>query len=321
MRVAVLGGCGVLGAWVAAEIRQMGASPVVFDHRRDRSILDLADPGTPVVRVDVTSKRQLVQELARAEIDRIVNVAALMPDSCEADPPAAVCVNLLGALNVIEAAHELNVDQVLFFSSRSALTRIGAPHVEPTFQPIPEDHPTAGQSVYGITKMAAEHLCSYRANQLGIGLSCFRLASIYGPGKSARHGSLGIVSHLVEAALEGTSLTIPTGGDQRNDFVYVRDVGRASAMAILHPDNVNGIFHIGSGRLATLSDIATEIKKHMPAARLDVGPGLDYRESGSSSYVLMDITRAREILQFEPKYDIVKGIHDYLRLVRTTGRS
>lgn len=314
MRVAVIGGGGVLGSWVTAEVAAAGRPVVVFDRREDRSVLDVAAPEVEIEIVDVQSERDVAEKLREHDVSHVVNAAALMPDACEEDPVAAVHVNLVGAINVTRAAASCGVGRTIFFSSRAVLGALGGEHLGPEFRPVSEDLPLNPENVYGSVKASAERICARIAHRMAMEFATFRLASTYGPGKSVRHGDLAIISRIVEGVVAGEPIAIERGADQLNDFLYCRDIGRAAALAIVQERPVEGLFHITSGSLSTLAQVARAVREIVPDARIDIGPGLDYRGAGPTPYVRMSGERAREAFGYSPRYDIRSGVQDYLRL-------
>ena len=116
--------------------------------------------------------------------------------------------------------------------------------------------------------------------------------------------------------MAGREFSIPRGGDQRNDVVYVGDVAHSIVLALNAEGLTQGTFNIGTGRGVTLKDFAAVLKRIFPDSRIDIGPGLDFREGYKQSYCIFDIGKAREQLGYEPQYDLERGIEDYIESVQ-----
>ena len=148
----------------------------------------------------------------------------------------------------------------------------------------------------------------------GLDFLILRFATIYGPGKMVRHGSIAIHSQMIEHAMLGQHTTIQNGGDEKDDMIYVKDVAHAIVLASFATNLTSRIFNIGSGIGYTLVDLANAIKKTIPSATFDIGPGLDYMNM-SNVYCVMDTTCAKEELKFSPRFILEDGVRDYVETI------
>jgi len=102
-----------------------------------------------------------------------------------------------------------------------------------------------------------------------------RFATTYGPGKTARHGKMGVTSQIVENPANGLPFRLAQGGDEKDDFIYNKD----SATAFTSParrkiQEPRLQYRTGVG--VTLNDVARVIRKHLPRADIEIGPGLNF---------------------------------------------
>jgi UDP-glucose 4-epimerase len=315
MHVLVTGGLGVNGVWVLRRLVAQGLQPVVFENRADYSLLaqDLRDR-IRLVHGDVTHCDDLRAALRTHRIQRVVHMAAVIDG--QLDPALAFAVNAGGTVNVLEAAVREGIERVVYTSSRAVYGHVDGASAHPTYAPITEAHCQQPRRVYDVTKCAGEGMGNNFADRYGLQFVALRFAQIYGPGKGTRHGSLGLFSRLVEGPLAGEPVTIPTGGDQRDDLIYVDDAAEAIVRATLQPQLAYRAYNVSRNIGTTLHDFADAVRAALPDARIEIGPGTDYHGLGVHYYGLMDNRRAREDLGFTPQYDLKRGVSDYLHTLR-----
>ena len=315
MRILVTGGLGVNGCWVTRDLLTMGHEPVVFDNRPDFTLLRDVSSEFAFVQGDITSLEQLTRACEEHRIERICHLAAVYPDTADADPVLGFSVNALATVYVLEAARRNGIDRVAFTSSIGALSRMTEEHLEPHMVPVDETFPAYPMgSVYGAAKTASELMGIQYHRLHGIDFAALRFAAIYGLGKGAeRHGSHNMIwSELIRSAIAGRPIVIPQGGDQRLDLTYARDVAQSVVRACTVDRFEGHVFHIGSGRTYTLKDFADAVRTVIPGAEIEVGPGLDPRGMGPLAYYALDISRARRELGYEPQYPPEAAVRDWL---------
>lgn len=318
MYVLVTGGAGVIGSWVTRHLVELGITPVVYSSRADPALIRDVVDRVAVVRADILDLGALVRTIRRFGIRRVIHLSALMPPQCQENPWAAEQVNCGGTVNVLEAARSLELERVVYASAKGVYGVIPPPHGHPDYVPITEDYPRNPVSVYDATKLLGEHLGENYARNYGLQFVSLRYASTYGPGKLARHGPMSVHSRLVENALLGRPVVLPTGGDQGDDMIYMRDVAQATVKALLTDQLRHPVYNIGTGRAWTLRDFARAVQARIPGAILDIGPGLDYMGVGAY-YSVFDCQRAKEDLGYEPMYDLEAGVADYIATMERLG--
>lgn len=319
MNVLITGGLGVNGAWVTAQLVSKGLRPVVLENRIDFSLLP---PGVQdqitLVEADVTDFNSVRRAVRTHRIDRLIHMAAIIDG--QSDPGLAFAVNAGGTVNVLEAAAQEGVERVIYTSSRAVYGHVDSTSAHPTYEPIKEEHPQQPRRVYDVTKCAAEGMGNNFADKYGFKFVALRFAQIYGPGKSARHGNLGLFSRLVEGPLSGEEVIIEQGGDQKDDLIYVVDAADAIVRAALHDHPRFQAYNISRNVGTTLHDFADAVRRAVPGARIKIGPGVDYHRLGVQYYGLMDNQRARDDLGFVPRYNLATGVAHYVQTLRTKSR-
>lgn len=319
MKTLITGGTGVNGAATARLLVSRGERPVLLDNRVDPSLIADIAADVDVVTGDILDGAALKEVVAGHDITHIVHMAALMPGPAEANPSLAIAIGVDGTLNVLEAARACGVRRVVYTSSNAFVGNIGGKHGHPDFVPLDESLPPNPADLYGVTKVCSETLGNYYRKRYGVEFVALRYPSIYGPGKLARHGVLALYGKIIEDAMAGREVSIPRGGDQRNDAVYVGDVAHSVVLALDAEGLTQWTFNIGTGRGVTLKDFADVLKRIFPDARINIGSGLDFRDGYKQSYCVFDIGKAREQLGYEPRYFLERGIEAYIESIGRLG--
>ncbi|SRR5579875_305280 len=315
----VTGGTGVNGVWVVRQMLEQGIEPIVFDWAPDFTFLKDVKDDFRFYRGDTRDLAALLRVIKETRPDAILHLAALMPNAAQADPRTGFEINAMATVTVLEAARLGDIGKVVFTSSKGAYGDVTGEYGHPTFRPLDEDYPARPVLVYDVTKVASEGMGMNYHRNYGIDFIALRFAGIFAPGKLARHGVLSIYGRIVENAMLGKPTRIPQGGEQRDDNVYVKDVANSIVLAAQASGTRSRIFHIGSGKLHTLRELAAVLKEIYPRAEFDIGPGLDYFGLGHNVYSLHDITRAREELGYEPQYDLLGAVKDYIAMMEKFG--
>jgi UDP-glucose 4-epimerase len=151
---------------------------------------------------------------------------------------------------------------------------------------------------------------------MGLDVVVLRFATTYGPGKTARHGNMGVTSRIVEAPAQGLAFHLKEGGEQKDDFIYNKDSALGIYLACTATKLQSRVFNIGSGVGHTLIDFERIIRRHLPQADIRIGPGLNFLGLPYPMSGVYDVARAGRELGFKPMYDLERGIADYLESFR-----
>lgn len=171
-------------------------------------------------------------------------------------------------------------------------------------------HPT---SVYGITKQVQEQLVMCICPTIGIEPVAFRYQNVYGPGQSLSNPYTGILSIFSTRIKNDNPINIFEDGKESRDFVYIDDVVDATILG-LENENANGIsFNVGTGAATDVLTVAyTLIEKY--EIKVPVFVNGNYR-LGDIRHNFADMTLAKMVLGFEPKWSFAEGIGQFVRWV------
>jgi UDP-glucose 4-epimerase len=249
-------------------------------------------------------------------VTHVVHAAAFVGAVSASNPALSIQVNVMGLVNVLEAARALDVRRVVFTSAKGVYGPITGEYGSPTWKPMPEDLPARPKRIYDSAKFMGENVCTYYNDNLGVETVSLRFASTYGPGKTARHGPMAVMSRIVENPANGLPFTLAQGGDDKDDFIYNKDSALGIYLATVAEKVPSRVYNIGTGVGVTLRDFERVIRKHIPGARMEIGGGLNFYGFAYPATGVYDITRARAELGYQPQYDLEKGIGDYLASLR-----
>ncbi|HWV41550.1 NAD-dependent epimerase/dehydratase family protein [Pseudorhodoplanes sp.] len=316
MKVLITGGMGVIGSEASRKFVKEGHRPVLYArHRDDNLIADLADK-VDIALGDVTDLPRLLDVIKTNRITHIVHAAAFVGAVSQANPPLSIDVNVRGTVNVLEAARLFGIRRVVFTSAKGVYGPLTGEFGYPNYRPIPEDMPKNPKRIYDAAKQIGEHLCLYYNDTMGVDSVVLRFATTYGPGKTARHGKMGVTSQIVEAPAAGKPFHIAQGGDEKDDFIYNKDSALGIYLATIAENPKSRVYNIGSGVGSTLRDFERALRRHIPDADISIGPGLNFLGMPYPMHGIYDVTRARDELGFKCEYDIDRGVEDYLRTLR-----
>lgn len=311
MNVLVIGGGGAIGYWSARGLMDAGHTPVLYDVAFENGLSARGEKMLQV-RGDAADLQRLLEVAATHRIERIVHLAMII--DAENAPVMAARVAVQGLSAALETARARGIERVVFASAKSAYGATFGEHRAPHYRPADEDTPRTPVGVYGAAKLLCEEIGRAYQAKHGVGFVAFRFASTYGLGKGGgRHGSLSLGSTMVENAVRGLPARFPKGGDQRQDWVYYKDIAQAVVKACEAGRLAHQVFNIGSGIAASFAEFAAGVRAAVPGADVQIGPGLNPFETSYDAYWVLDIGRAREELGYRPAYGtLALGIADYV---------
>ena len=252
MSVLVTGGAGFIGSHLADALVARGERVIVVDDLSTGE-RDNVNPEVELHELDIRSPEAAALVRDRRP-DAIAHQAAQMSVSRSVrEPLLDASVNLIGSINMLEAAREVGA-RFVFASTGGAL--YGDAEVLPT----PESYPAWPVSPYGVGKLSFEHYLHCYNVTHGLSYAALRYANVYGPRQNP-HGEAGVVAIFCLRLLKGEDAIINGDGLQTRDYVHVRDV--VSAVLAALDSRVVGHFNVGTGRQATVNEVFHMIVRHL----------------------------------------------------------
>lgn len=295
MKVLITGGAGFIGSHIADGAIAAGHQVVVLDNLssgKRENVPAQAD----LVEGDIRSD-EAAALVRTGGFDAIIHQAAQIDvRKSVTDPRYDADVNLLGMLNLLEAASAAGVERFLFASSG------GACYGEQDVFPATESHPTRPVSPYGASKASGELYLGYYGFEKKLSWCALRYANVYGP-RQDPHGEAGVVAIFTGRCLADEACTIFGDGKQTRDYVYVGDVARANILA-LASDHV-GPLNVGTGIETDVVELQAGIARATGATR---PPSFAEPRPGEQKRSCIDPGKAGEVLGWKPEVGLDEGL-------------
>jgi UDP-glucose 4-epimerase len=221
-----------------------------------------------------------------------------------ADPGADASANIIGTLNLLEAArHAPHRPRVIFSSTGGAI------YGDASAPPSPEESEKNPESPYGISKLSVEFYLAYYARTHGLDTVALRYANVYGP-RQDPHGEAGVVAIFSQRLLDSRPITIFGNGQQTRDYVFVTDVARANLIASTAklPDVKrldDRAINIGTNIETSVLSLAESLQR---AAKSSVPIEFAPKRDGEQQRSCIKIDKAARILGWKPSVSIEKGL-------------
>lgn len=311
MHILVIGGTGFLGRGFAEDAVALGHEVTVVDRRPPRT-WRLAER-IKIHVADVTRREELAEVFSLTEPDAVVYLAAFgtggagLLTSAQADPDAAVRVNVGGLLLTMQLCRQHRIRKLVWTSSTTVLGQAG---MYPT-EAVDESALVGPASVYGATKVLGEQLSAALAAEYGMQINALRPTMVWGPGVQYRGIQSGLCD-LVPHAVRGEAVSVAAPAEAW-DLIYIRDVSGA-LLTLVELDTTAPVVQV-SGYRASVADVAEGVRKRFPTARIEVRP-----EPARLGIPFVDTTLATK-LGIRPRFDLARSINDYAATVSGAERA
>ncbi len=272
MNVLVLGGSGLFGGKTVLhlardpEIARVVSMDVVPP--KDWVLKSLGEHREKFafVRGDVSKLENLLDAIRRHEIDRLVNLAFILPGDIETRPRLSVLVNQLGMSNAFESARLMGVKRVVYASSEG----VYGPQDEYGDRDVTEDDAMHPQSTYAIGKQLSELLAAQYSSLYGLAMTAIRPPIGYGHGGRTPN-VIRWFSDIVSLPAVGKPFSVEVDGNSPHSLAAADDVAAFIRILIKQPFTPHPAYNIGGAPL-TLRDVAAAVKKYLPEAKIEFGP-------------------------------------------------
>ena len=308
MKALVTGGAGFIGSNLVDALLARGDEVTVLDNlstgRRENLEQALAN-GATLAEIDIREAEAVADLVGRTKPDVIFHLAAQIDvRKSVADPANDARINVEGTTNVLSAAQGHGVPRVVNTSTGGAI------YGEGRQLPAPEDHPSAPEAPYGLSKWCAEQYCEIFTRLHGLSTVSLRYGNVYGPRQDPL-GEAGVIAIFCGKALDGGTAVIFGDGEQTRDYVYVSDVVDANLRAA--DSDATGPFNIGLGQEKSVLDIVEVLKANAPDG-FEVAHAPE--RPGEVQHIALDPSRAREALGWEAKVELDEGLKRTLDSLR-----
>lgn len=306
--VLVTGAAGFIGSHTVEILLEQGHRVVGVDNFRTGRPENLAvarrSGAFSFQEGDVAEAGVLERQAQAVQPQAIVHLAALVgvQESMQ-DPSLNFRLNVALVHEVAEAARRQRVGRVVFASSAAVYG--GDAH-----EPLAESREPWPLSPYGGAKLAGEALLLGQAQAFGFSAVCLRYFNVLGPRQRADSPYSGVISKFAECARQRKTPTVFGDGRQTRDFVHVRDVARANALAATWPSTESARLNVCSGRETSLLEILAWLRSLAPGS---LDPVFQPSRQGDIIRSVGDPRRARELLGFAAATEVKASLEELIR--------
>lgn len=299
-RIVVTGGCGFIGSNVVERLLREGALEVVVLDSMEYGVRkNLSNPSSALrfvkFNIGLDSEKDLEEHLRGA--DYLIHCAAEKHNQSIDDPNKVIVSNILGTRLLFETAARLGIKKIVFTSSLLAYGRNSLPPLSEIEIPNPEN-------VYGISKLAGEHLLRYVSKKYGVQWMTLRLFFIYGPRQFAGMGYKSVIVKNFERMLSGESPTVCGDGLQALDYVYVDDAVEAIIRALTYQCS-GEVVNIASSNAVRVIDL---IDAMMSIGNFTLKKTFIAADNTAETVRVGDNTKMKKVFGFTPQTTLSEGL-------------
>jgi len=312
MKILVTGGAGFIGSNVADAFIDAGHEVVIMDNLFTGRWENI-NPKAKFYLLDVRSP-EVEKVFEKEQFDVVNHHAAQMsvPASVQ-DPSFDASVNVLGFINLLEAARKTKVGKIIFISSGGAI------YGEAEEYPTSENAPPKPLSPYAVTKAVSEQYLAFYHHQYNLDYTVLRYANVYGP-RQIPHGEAGVISLFMSRLLAGKPCTVfhypEDQAGMTRDYCYVGDVVKANLLSL---NNGSGqAFNIGTGIATKTKDLFDAIYAIIKAEKPDTPdnfkqPSFAPARQGDLRRSCLKIEKATKTLGFGATAPLTAGLAETLK--------
>jgi UDP-glucose 4-epimerase len=316
MKYLVTGGAGFIGSNIVKELLRRGEFVRVLDNfatgKRENVFEFKNNPNFELIEGDLRSFH-IVRNGVNG-MDYILHQGALpsIPRSIN-DPITTNDVNILGTLNILEAAKEFGVKRVVYASSSSVYGNSeGSASGRSADLPKTEDMPIQPLSPYALSKYTGERYCQIYYKIYGLETVVLRYFNVFGPNQDPTSQYSAVIPKFIELMKEGQAPTIYGDGTQSRDFTYVANVVEANLLACKVDEAAGEVFNIACGERYTVLQLVETINKILGK---NIGPIFDEERIGDVKHSLADIEKAKKMLGFKVICEFEEGLENLIKRV------
>ena len=297
----VTGGAGFIGSNIVKELLERDYYVRVLDNfstgKRENLFPYKKNRNFELIEGDLRSFH--IVRFAVKGIDYIFHQGALpsVPRSIS-DPITTNDVNILGTLNILEAAKEFGVKRVVYASSSSV-------YGNSKILPKQEDLSIAPLSPYALSKYTSERYCQIYSEIYGLETVCLRYFNVFGPNQNPDSQYSAVIPKFIKLIVEKKRPTIFGNGTQSRDFTYISNVVEANLLASTANNVVGEVFNIACGESFTILELVKSINNILGKS---IKPYFDKKRTGDVEHSLAKIEKAQKLFGYNPNCKFKEGL-------------
>ena len=304
MRITVTGGAGFIGSHLVDRLIEDGHTVQVIDNLYTGN-KEFVHSKAQFVELDIRDPK-LYSVLEEFRPDYIFHEAAQTEVSTSMSDPMLDCdINLIGLINLLNAAVKLDVKKFLMPSSAAVYGNLDT-------LPLNEEMIGNPSSFYGLTKLTTEHYLRIYHEAFGLPYICYRYSNVFGP-RQGNGGEGGVISIFAKAIVQGSPIIIYGDGKQTRDFIYVDDVVEANILGMQY--QVTGIYNVSTGISSSVNLLVDEFRN---ISGKDIEVVYDKPRLGDIRDSVLATDKSEKELLFTAKYNLHDGLiktYEYFKTV------
>jgi len=313
MKILITGGAGFIGSHLCDKYAKEGHTVLCLDNflsgnlTNVRHLLDYRN--FKLIKGDICDFA-LLERIMR-DVEVVFHLAAqIHVDRSYIEPRLTYEVNVMGTQNILEIARLYDAKKVIYASTSEV-------YGSAQYVPIDEEHPLNAPHPYGASKIAADRMCYAYIQTYGMDISILRFFNVFGP-RQRDIGYGGVISIFTRRILSNVPPIIYGDGRQTRDYTYIEDAMRAYDLVLNHKEPINEPVNFGSGREETILDLANKLIEYC-GKKGEIKPVHVKLRIGEVKRLIANATKAKKLLGWEPKYDLDKGLQEFVRWYRNNG--
>jgi nucleoside-diphosphate-sugar epimerase len=306
-------GLGLVGTSYAQLALKRRESVIFYDiaPRRDFLAAKLGNANVNVVQGDVRDLPALIETIRKYQADTVMHTAGLIGGKVAQPIYTGMQINVMGTINVAEAVRLTGVKRLILISTFGVYDR----RLEGS-SPIDENFHRGPGEAYGNSKTTKELMAEAYQRLYGFELIILRLANVYGYGHFAGGSGGGeMIQNMLRTGIKGGVVRIQQEQARDFEYIYYKDLGRALDKAATTPLSAPATLNIGTGVVVRFDDLVATVEKLLPKLQVEILPGKPPRSAKQP----MAIAKAKQLLGWEPEYDLEGGFRDYIEELTALG--
>ncbi len=304
MRTLVTGGAGFIGSNLVDALLARGDQVAVIDDLSSGRIQNLKsalDAGATLHRLDIRDGEAVAAVFAAARPQLVFHLAAQIDVRRALDDPAFdASVNVVGTINVLEAAHAAGARRLVNTSTGGAI------YGDTDLMPTPETVTPQPVSAYGQSKQCAELYCAWASRLHGLQTVTLRYGNVYGPRQNPA-SEAGVIAIFAGRLLSGEQPTVFGDGTARRDYTFVSDIVAANLLAASHPAP-GGPYNIGTGIDSSVLELIAALDAAAAPGEGPLNPHFAAARDGELARSSLDVSLAADQLGFSAQVPLPEGV-------------
>ena len=300
-------GAGLIGAHAARHAVDAGNKVVLYDLSPNRTYIQeiVGKDRVDVVAADIRDLPALLSALERSAVDTLVHTAGLIGSRVQENSYTGATNNILGTINILEAARLRQLRRVVYVSTFGVYDRS---KIDDSV--VRETHPIGGHNLYATTKVCSEHLVHAYAALYKLDAAILRPGGVFGRGFYVGGSTVGkIMRELALNIIKGEPITLDANTYGLNEYAYGKDVGLAVFLACEKENLKQRIYNAGTGTVTGPEELAQVVRELSPNVKVTVSGVV---KADRNKAIPLDLSISTAELGYEPRFPLKEALRDYM---------